>query len=270
MALGDITLPFGMRQNLISLQLVSALQARTTERLATGKRVNSAVDDPTAYFTAQNHLARANQLAGLKDSMGEAVQTVNAASEGVDGITTLIEQAKGLAASARGGSASERSSLAAQFDDLMTQIDQLAGDSSYKGTNLLGSDSLTVQFNEDNSSNLTITGFDASSSGLGIGAAANDWVDDTDIDAAISDLDSAQTTLRSNSSTLASNLSVVSTRQDFTTNLIATLETGAENLTLADMNEESANMLALQTRQQLGISALSIASQTQQSVLSLF
>ena len=84
------------------------------------------------------------------------------------------------------------------------------------------------------------------------------------------DIDTAITTLRSTAKTLASNLNLVTTRQDFTDKMIATLKTGGDNLTLADMNEEGANMLMLQTRQALGIQSLSMASQTAQQVLSLF
>lgn len=270
MALNDITLGGGMRQSLTSLQLVAALQARTTERLASGKRVNSSVDDPSAYFAAQNHISRASDLAARKDLMAEAIQTVKAATGGIDAITSLIQQAKGLAASARGADATERAALATQFDDLMTQIDQLATDAGYRGVNLLDSGTLTVSFNEDGSSSLDIVGFDGSSTGLGIAAATNSWVADTDIDAAVTDLDAALTDLRSNSKTLGSSLSVVTTRQQFVTNMITTLTTGADNLTLADPNEEGANMLALQTRQQLGIVSLSLTSQAQQSILQLF
>lgn len=270
MAINDVTLAGGMRANLSNLQLVSTLQARTTERLATGKRVNSAVDDPSAYFAAQNHLSRANDLAARKDSMGEAIQTVKAATQGIDGITKLIEQAKGLTASARSASTADRTTLAAQFDELMTQIDQLAGDSGYKGTNFLDSDSLTVEFNEGGSSALTITGFDGTSSGLGIAAAAGNWATDANVDAAVADLDAALSTMRTQAKSLSSNMGVVTTRQEFTTDLINTLTTGADNLTAADPNEEGANMLALQTRQQLGMVALSLSSQSQQSILRLF
>jgi flagellin len=271
MPISDITLAGGMRQNLASLQLVATLQARTTERLSTGKRVNSAVDDPSAYFAAQNHLSRASDLAARKDSMGEAIQTVKAAIEGIEGITKLIEQAKGLAAAARGATTADRSSLAAQFDDLREQIDQLAGDTSYRGTNFLSGDDLVVEFNEDGSSSLSITGFDATSGGdLAIDAASNSWAADSDIDSAVADLDGAMATLRANAKTLSANLSVVTTRQDFATNIINTLTTGADSLTSADQNEEGANMLALQTRQQLGVVALSLSAQAQQSILRLF
>jgi flagellin len=270
MALNDIALSSSMRQNLISLQGTAQLMARTSERLATGKRVNSALDDPSAYFAAMGHTSRASELSTRKAYMSEAMQTVTAANSGVDAITSLIEQAKGLAASARSSADStERSALAAQFDELLTQIDELANDSGYRGTNLLDSDTLTVAFNEDGSSSLTITGFDASSSGLSIAGAASDWADNSDIDTATADLDAATSTLRSQAKTLASNLDVVTTRQTFTAEMINALQTGADNLTLADTNEESANLLALQVRQQLAISALSISAQAEQSILQL-
>jgi flagellin-like hook-associated protein FlgL len=269
MALNDVTLSSSMRQSLTGLQQVSALMARTTERLATGRKVNSAVDDPSAYFGAQDHRSRAGDLSSRKSYMGEALQTVNAADAGITGITTLMEQAKGLAASARSADTTERQALAAQFDDIMTQIDQLAGDSSYRGTNLLDAGSLTVAFNEDGTSNITVTGFDASSSGLGIAAAANDWAADADIDVALTNLDTALSTLRSESKSLASNLNVITTRQDFTSNMINTLQSGADNLTLADTNEETANMLALQVRQQLGVTTMGLSAQAERSILNI-
>jgi len=270
MAINDISLTIGMRSNLVSLQHTVDLLNRTQERLNTGKKINSALDDPVNYFTAKDHLNRASDLSTRKDGMSEAIQTVKAANAGIEGITKLIEAAKGLTQSARSADTTGRSTLAAQFDALLDQIDELANDSGYKGINLLKSSTLTVDFNEDGSSSLTINGFDATVSGLGISSSSNNWATNTDIDAAVSDLDEALKTLRSKASTLASNMSVVTIRQEFTTEMINTLQTGADKLTLADMNEEGANMLMLQTRQQLGITALSLASQAAQSILRLF
>lgn len=270
MAINDINLAGGMRSNLINLQNVSMLQGRTTQRLATGKRVNSAVDDASAYFAAQNHRNRASDLAARKDTMGEAIQTVKAGLQGIEGITKLVEQMKGLAASARSASTADRATLAGQYDDLRTQIDQLAADSGYKGTNFLDSDNLTVDFNEDSSSSLTVSGFDSSATGLSVAVAAGSWASDANVDAAVTDLDQALSTLRTNAKTLSANNGVINTRQEFTTNMINTLTEGADALTAADSNEEGANMLALQTRQQLGVVALQLSSQAQQSVLRLF
>jgi len=272
MALNDISLTSGMRSNLVSLQQTVSLINRTQERLSSGKKVNSALDDPTNYFVARDHMNRASDLASRKDGMSEAIQAVKAANTGIEGITSLIEAAKGLTQSARSANTAARSALAAQYNTILDQIDALAGDSGYKGTNLLQGDNLVVDFNEDGSNSLTITGFDASTStsGLNIADATNNWASDTDIDTAVSNLEAALQTLRSQSSTLASNMSIVTIRQDYTTNMINTLQTGADNLTLADMNEEGANMLMLQTRQSLGTTALSLASQAAQSVLKLF
>ena len=166
MAISDITLGAGMRENLSSLQLTSALMGRTSERLATGLKVNKAVDDPTAFFAAQAHRSRASDLAGLKDAMSEAIQTVNAANEGIEAITTLIEQAKGLVAAARSAAdgSQERTDLATQYNEILNQIDFVAADSGYKGVNLINGDNLTVTFDEGGTSTLAITGFTATTS----------------------------------------------------------------------------------------------------------
>ncbi len=269
--MNDITLGAGMRNNLFSLQSISQLQSRTALRLATGKRVNSAIDDASSYFAAKDHLNHANDLAARKDAMSEGIQTIQAASAGIDGIESLIDQAKGLITSARSASTTDRSSLATQFNALMDQIDDLAGDGGYKGTNLLASTgSLVVAFNEDATSSVTISGFDATASGLSIADATGSWAADTDLDAASDDLDAALGTLRTNAATLAANSGVITARQDFTNSMINTLTQGSDNLTLADTNVESANMLALQTQQSLAVSALSLSNQASQSVLRLF
>lgn len=271
MSTNDITLGGGMRNNLFSLQSLTQMQARTALRLATGKKVNSAIDDASAYFAAKDHMNHANDLAARKDAMAEGISTITAASSGIDGIESLIDQAKGLITSARSASTTDRASLATQFDALLDQIDSLAGDSAYKGTNLLSSTgSLTVAFNEDGSSAVTISGFDATASGLSISTATGSWAADSDIDAASADLDAALGTLRTNASTLAANSGVITARQSFTDALINTLSQGADNLTLADQNAESANMLSLQTRQSLAVSSLSLTNQAQQSILRLF
>lgn len=272
MAINDITLTAGMRSNLLSLQKTAELFDRTQVRLSTGKKVNSALDDPVNYFAAKGHMSRASDLSALKDMMNEAIQTVKAADGGLSAIESLIYQAKSLAQFAlQSNDATTRSNLMNQFNEILNQIDSVAADSSYRGTNLIdgGTDNLVVVFNEDGTSTLTINHQDATSSGLGINQAT-DWSRDSNIQTSIRELDSGIVTLRQYSQTLSSNLSVVQTRLDFTNNMINTLTKGAENLTLADMNEEGANMLMLQTRQALGVTALSLASQAAQSVLRLF
>jgi flagellin-like hook-associated protein FlgL len=374
--MSDITLSAGVRQNLLSLQSTAALMSKTQNRLATGKKVNSALDNPISYFTSQSLSNRANDLSSLLDSIGNAVQTIQAANNGITSLTKLVQTAQaiaqqalqsagtnakitgtvagltattdisaitatktitvgdgtttatytaaandtvqdlldaingaggkfsasldsgghlsieatdastitiggtgsaadlavvGLVAGATTGSTNaDRSSLATQFNDIRTQIDQLAADSGYNGINLLNGDNLTVTFNETGTSKQSITGVTFDATGLGITAVANAFQSDTEVNASLTTLTSALSTLRAQASAFGSSLSVVQTRQDFTKNMINTLQTGSDNLVLADTNEEGANMLALQTRQSLSTTALSLASQADQNVLRLF
>lgn len=473
--MADISLTASMRSNLLSLQNTQSLMDSTQERLSTGKKVNSAIDNPSSYYTAQSLNNRANDLSALLDSMGQGIQTIKAADEALKTITSFAEQAKAIANSARdvsgnfdkyaitsneitegisgsfvldaradlstfdldfatedktnsakftvyygdgkskditisaatvtagdtlgditsyvvnqlqglglnaeadasgkvkvsstdgtavswvngSGSAklatdtsaakkvtlaadgngansatiasaisdagvsgltaaadgkyfsvqaknlqfrifaaddtlanknalsklgiegsrkagdasaitAERTSYAKQFNQILEQIDALANDAGYKGINLLQENNLKVIFNEDRSSLIEIKGVDASAKGLGISQAQNDWQKDSNIETAISSIESAISKLRTYASDFGNNYSVVQSREEFTDNLINVLTEGADKLILADMNEESANMLALQTRQQLAINSLSLASQAAQSVLKLF
>lgn len=378
--MSDIVLSAGIRSNLLSMQNTAKLLDQTQNRLATGLRVNSAIDDPTAFFTAQSLNNRARDLDALLDSMDQAVQTLKAADQGIRSVIKLIENAKatanqaletkivstratssvtGLSASATvstiaaldtndvftiqvgtaaavaitvanstqalsalltsisaianvtayltsqgevrieatngedltiadtTGSAGNglglsgnfvngvnRRSFETDFNNLRTQMDQLVSDASYKGVNLLqANNDLTVFFNETQTSSLVIQSklLDTSSGGLNISeVATNGFATDSAIRTAIDALDQAVLKLRQQASTFGGNLSVVQTRSDFTEQMINTLETGASNLTIADTNEEGANLLALQTRQQLGSTALSLASQADQNVLRLF
>lgn len=164
-----------------------------------------------------------------------------------------------------------RTSLQTDFNNLLQQITRLAQDASYNGVNLLSGDDLQVIFNEDGSSALSIGGVDLSATGLGLTTITGPgFQSNANVNDAIAQLDAATATLRSQASRFGSNLSIVQARQDFTKNLVAVLQTGADNLVLADTNEEGANMLALQTRQQLSSVALSMASEADQNVLRLF
>ena len=379
--MGDIVLSSALRSNLTSLQSTASLLSQTQERLSTGLRVNSAIDNPTSFFTAQGLNNRASDLSQLSDDIGIAVDTLKAADDGIKAITTLVENLKstanealttkikassatstnstaftgsqtistisgvdngdsftiqvgtaaavtinvsatnqsvtalitsisgisGVTASltsdgkikiegtsgenlvitdASGSAANSlgiagtktngtnRNSFVTDFNTLRTQIDQLAGDASFKGVNLLqASNDLTVNFNEDQSSSLTISSrlLDTSSAGLNITSQSNsNFATDSNIESAVAELDAAISTLRAQGSTFGNNLAIVENRQDFTSNLINTLETGAGKLTLADTNLEGANLLALQTRQSLASTTLSLASQADQNVLRLF
>jgi flagellin len=278
--MSDIVLSAGVRSNLLNLQQTANLITQTQTRLATGKRVNSALDNPNNFFTAQGLDNRANDLSNLLDSEATAINTIQAANNGISAITKLVQSAQSLTSQAQQTTdTATRATLSSQFTDLLTQIGQLAGDSNFNGINLIGGDDLTVVLNEKSGasqSSVTVSGIDytnASASGTGqlsIAAAANNWASSTDITAASSDLTAALTTLRSEAQSLSSSLSVIQIRQDFTKATINTLQAGSDSLTLADSNQEGANLLALQTRQQLSTTALSLAAQADQNVLRLF
>jgi flagellin-like hook-associated protein FlgL len=276
----SIQLTAGMRANLMSLQGTDNLMKTTQSRLSTGREVQSALDDPINYFAAQAHTQRANDLDQRKDEMGEAIQTIKAANNGIEAIQDLIASAKSTAQSAQAIDATtttssqdykDRSALSLQFETLRSQINELAQDSGYKGLNFLQQSTLTVEFAENvGDANLKVTGFDADSQGLSVDSASGVWTTDALITAAIADLDTARSTLRTKAQELSNQLSTITVREEFTDNMINTLEDGAASLTEADMNEESANMLMLQTRQSLGTSSLSMASDAAQAVLRLF
>ena len=399
----EVTLSAATRQNLLSLQDTAALTGTTQNRLSTGKKVSSALDNPVNFFTAQSLSNRSSDLGTLLDNISNGIQTIQAANQGLTSIQKLVDSAKSTANQAlatqintsgtasstysspsastgttinlfangkafsatitqsasidqalialnsaavtagvgnifskdtagtkivlsaaadiefadstsqtalgftagSGSSASygttgsaiigvpqakeltvtgvkERANLAAQYNSLLTQIDQLARDASYNGVNLISSNATTnklhIAFNEKDTSNLDVQGIDATSNGLGLSSVTNisgsnanvgNFLLDTDIKSTATTLTAASASLRSSASTFGSNLSVVQNRQDFTKQLQNVLDTGASKLTDADLNEEAANSQALSTRQSLGISALSLANQAQQSILQL-
>ncbi|MBI1300145.1 MAG: flagellin [Alphaproteobacteria bacterium] len=159
-------------------------------------------------------------------------------------------------------------SLANDYNVIRDQIDTLVNDASYRGVNLLNGDNLTTFFNENNTSSLITEGAIFTANGLGLTEAS--FRSSTEIELTETQARSALNVVRSFGSTLANNLSIIQTRQSFTESTIVTLTAGADDLTVADQNEEGANLLALQTRQALGITSLSLASQSQQAVLQLF
>ncbi len=99
--MSDISLTASMRSNLLSLQNTQSLMDTTQERLSTGKKVNSALDNPSSFYTAQSLTNRASDLSALLDSMGQGIQTIKAANEGIESITEFVQQAKSVANQAR-------------------------------------------------------------------------------------------------------------------------------------------------------------------------
>ena len=359
----SITLTASMRSNLASLKSIQGQMDTTQTRLSTGKKVNSAIDNASSYYQSRALTNRAADLDSLLDSMGQGIQTIQAANEGIEAVTSFIEQAKSVANSAFAldttlkDYSTQLKNYQDQFNDILKEIKTLAQDSSYQGVNLLTGSNLTVMFNETRTHSLDVQGEDivTKMAATNIGFDTASWATavvnaKTALDAAVPSASAAGATdtstktyytkdsngfyialansavpttitadmvtagtyfedtggyktaytayrnaidtaatgsvalvnasldsvakatdyLRDFSSALGNNFSIIETRQNFTESLIDVLETGSDNLVLADMNEESANYLALQTRQQLAINSLALASQSAQSVLKLF
>lgn len=173
----DIVLSSAVRDNLLSLKQTADLQSITQTRLATGLKVNTALDNPNSYFTAQSLNDRASDLSNLLDNMGQAVQTIRAADKGITSITKLVESAKAIANQAlQTSSEYERKLFTSQYNDLLEQIEDMARDSSYKGKNLLAGagNELEVIFNEDSTSNLTVNPVDFTDTSLDDGLNLDD------------------------------------------------------------------------------------------------
>ncbi|MBN9435991.1 flagellin [Bosea sp. (in: a-proteobacteria)] len=222
---------------------------------------------------------------GLGASTTAPLARTNASSasnqNGAIGLAIADGDTAGAGIAASGGNSTVRSNLIKQFNDLTKQIDQLAKDASFNGKNLLAGDKLSIVFNEKTGTQqakLDVQGSVLTSANLGVLQASTadaagvsfNIQNDTSLETASDTLTNALTSLRSMASSLGSSMSVVQTRQDFTKNLVNTLTQGADNLVLADSSEEGAKLLALQTRQQLSQTALSLASQADQAVLRLF
>ena len=173
-------------------------------------------------------------------------------------------------AASTGLTSAARTSLAAQFEVLRTQIDQIAADSSFNGVSLLINQSLTVIMNQSATTKLVVAGNNDTSTGLGVVASQNAFQDNYDVNVAITNINTALNTLRNQASTYTANVAVIQDRTEFTKQTINTLQTGINDLTLADANQEGASLLALQTRQSLSSTALSLATQADQNVLRLF
>lgn len=294
-----ISLTSATRSNLLSLQSTSSLIGVTQGRLATGQSVNSPLDNALSYFEARSLNNRASDLALVKNNIAQGINVITAATQGLTSIENVLNQMKALASSAAAApDTTTVTALAGQFNQLYSQIDFLAADSSYNGLNQIksGATTLTVTFNEAvqtaQQHNFQISGYDSSASGLAAatvksGAVASggglatqstsSWIDSTtssanvaNIDSALQAVDAALSQVRLNAQELGTNAAMLQIRSDFTTNLQNTLQSGAGDLVNADMNLESANLLSLQTRQQLGVISLSIANQSNQSILRLF
>jgi hypothetical protein len=257
----------------------SSFNGGTAVNVTFGDGTNGTVKTLTQLNTA----LQANNLTATLDANGNltisasndyASSTLGSAAAGgaIGGtLTSTLTFSTASAPVADANAQAARASLVAQYNNILQQINTTAQDSSFNGVNLLNGDQLKLVFDETGKSSLNITGVTFNTTGLGLAALTSgvDFIDNAATNKVLSSLNTASSTLRSEGSTLGSNLSIVQVRQDFNKNLINVLQTGSSNLTLADTNQEAANSQALSTRQSIAVSALSLANQSQQSVLQL-
>ena len=297
--MSDITLTATARNSLLSLTGTASLMSRTQGRLTPGLKVATAIDDAVAYFKAKGLTDRAADFSGRKDEIDQGISSMKAAVNGATLVDGILKQMKGIVNSVRTADSSTRVALSSQFNDLAKQINSAVSDASYQGLNLVdnSSASLTVYFNQGTSASLSVHAKNLRASkllttmvtGASAGSAVADLVNAAGggavgfsaltsqtslspaavLDKVASVIDKGVSQIRSQSALLGGNVTFLQSRMDFTTNYISTLQEGSGKLTLADLNEEGANLVSLQTRQQIGIQSLSIAGQQQQAILSL-
>ena len=264
MAIGDISLTAAARSNLQALKNTTNLLETTQVRLATGKKVNSANDDAVAFFASRGFLNTANALATIKDTITTNVEAITSFNNSIDSISKVVNQLQGLTTQALGTNNTDtRAALATQYNALISQMDELVDDAIFNGTNLLNdtSVSLITYFNQDNSTKLEIKGIDLKSTALlaGNNTAAGNWATTANIQTTQSALLTALATLTSEAASFGGNATFLATRRDFTANMIDSLSNASSRLTAADVNEEGANMQALQAQAQLGIVSLGVS-----------
>lgn len=302
--MSGIVLSSSVRTNLLTLQSTSDLIGRTQNRLATGMAVSSPIDDAVKYFQSKSLSDRAADLSERKDGIDQGVSALETALEATTAIEELTQQMKGIVDAARSQTGTQRAEASKQLGELATQIQNLVEDASYKGLNLLNSSSstLSVRFSEKSNSKLDVNGVNFNASAyfqddtgaalsmnvatpgdvackIGFGTAMSNFAFSNaaelatfnDLaDKAIKNLDATVSNLRSKAATMGANSSILKVRLDFTSEYVNKLQVGADKLSLADLNEEGANLVALQTRQQIGTQALAFAGQAEQSIMQLF
>jgi len=298
--MADIALTAAQRSSLLSLQQTQTLSDRTQTRLTTGKSVNSVVDDAVNFFRAQALSDRGTDFALRRDEIDQGISSLSTALQAVESVDNLLNQLQGIVEAARSQSTAERQSATTQFIEVGKQISELIEDASFAGLNLLNStnSTLDVSFGVRTSSRLQVTGFNLNTTaadattgiftvaaftannstftisnfGVSSGSFTSFGADNSNVSfatTAVQRISTGISNLRARGASLGANVAILQTRLDFTDNYVNELQVGSDKLTLADLNEEGANLVALQTRQQLGIQSLAISGQQQQSILAL-
>ena len=274
--LNSVNTNVGAMVALQNLQITNSELNTTQNRINTGKKINSAKDNGAIWAIAQNQRAEMGALNAVKDSLQRGQSTVDVAMAAGESISDLLLQMKekALAATDETLTSASRAALAEDFDSIRDQITSVIENAQFNGANLLDG-SLTGGYKAlaaaDGSSTIDVADEDMSLSGsiVTLGAAESiGTVSDasaalTAVDSSIANVSAALARMGTSSKALGTHLTFVGKLQD-------SLEAGVGNLVDADLAKESARLTALQTKQQLGVQALSIANSSTSMLLGLF
>jgi len=261
--MGDLAPKSGLRSRPLHLKQASDLIVQSD----TSVRYNPLPNNPLD-FSRSTELSALNSLL---DGMTRGITTIGAANDGIAAIAKLVQLALALVSQAQKTTDTNvRAKLADQFNALLPQIDQLAADANFNGVNLLEGSDLRIVTNQNGCSGVVVTAFNATVSGdLAINKPKNTWATNSEIQATADNLNLALVYLRSRAQSLSDILSTIQIREHFIKTMINTLRSGADCRTPADSNKESANLLALKTRQQSSNVSRWLATQADQNVVRL-
>jgi flagellin len=263
---------------MVALQNLNATNmelSQTQNRINTGKKVSSAKDNGAVWAIAQSQRAEIGALGSVKQSLDRGISAVDVAMSAGESVSDLLLQMKekAIAAADTSLSTTSRTALNEDFKSLRDQITKIVTNATFNGTNLLntGATAIAPLANADGSSKLTVQAEIMALGGSIVTLAATASFNTATIALALAG--TTDTSIANVSAALArlgTKSKALSLHATFVSKLSDTLEAGVGNLVDADLAKESAKLQALQTKQQLGIQALSIANQAPQSILSLF
>ena len=246
--------------------------ATTQTRINTGKKVASARDNGSVWAIAQNQRATSNALNSVKESLQRGQSTVEVAISAGESISDLLLQMKekALAAADAGLNTTSRNALSDEFQSLRAQITKAVSNAEFNGSNLIknGGTDVKALANADASSVITVSAQDLTITALAINTSTLSTK--TNASTAIGALNTAIASVSSKLSKLGTGAKALGATLDFVGKLQDTIDAGVGNLVDADLAKESARLQALQTKQQLGVQALSIANQSSSILLGLF
>ena len=249
--------------------------SQTQSRISTGLKVASAKDDGATWAIAQGQRATSMSLNSVKDSLSRGSSIIDVALSAGQSVSDLLLQMKAKALSASDSSldTASRNALNEDFKALRDQITTIVSNADFNGANLLssGASNLAALANADGTSRLTANAEDLSLGGANVTVASTDTIGTaTTASAMIATLQTSIANVSASLARLGTKAKAFEAHASFVSKLQDTIDAGVGNLVDADLAKESAKFQALQTKQQLGVQALSIANQSPSAILSLF